>query len=120
MSRPNTVVKVSSAEREQLDSIARSRSFAAFVGAANLTRRRNGAEWDTWILYAPGKTFSDPPLPWVHTVVDSHERLRTGLTDFLDNVVAVAAQGDAASNGQADRFPHLIVVARCCFTALPS
>jgi hypothetical protein len=50
--------------------------------AANLTQRRKGVEWDTWILYAPGKTFSDPPLAWGHTIVGSRERLRNALEEL--------------------------------------
>ena len=47
--------------------------------AANLTRPRKGVEWDTWILYAPGQTFSDPPTAWGHTIVGTRERLLTAL-----------------------------------------
>lgn len=47
--------------------------------AANLTHRRSGPEWDTWILYAPGQSFSDPPEAWGHTIVGTRERLRTSL-----------------------------------------
>jgi hypothetical protein len=50
--------------------------------AANLTQRRKGVEWDTWILYAPDKTFSDPPLAWGRPIVGSRERLRKALEEL--------------------------------------
>ncbi len=50
--------------------------------AANLTQRRKGVEWDTWILYAPGKIFSDPPLAWGHPIVSSRERLRKAFEEL--------------------------------------
>jgi hypothetical protein len=56
------VVKVSSAEREQLDSIARSRSLPHSL--VRLISRGAGMERSgiPGYSYAPGKTFSDPRL----------------------------------------------------------
>jgi len=51
--------------------------------AANVTRRGAAAEWDAWILYAPGKAFADPPLGWGRTIVDTRERLRAELESLL-------------------------------------
>jgi hypothetical protein len=47
--------------------------------AANLTHRGNGAEWDTWILYPPGKTFADDSLAWGRPIITSREKLRSEL-----------------------------------------
>ena len=47
--------------------------------AANLTRRERGAEWDTWIIYPPGKAFGDASLAWGHPIITSREMLRSEL-----------------------------------------
>jgi len=47
--------------------------------ASNLTQRRNGAEWDTWIVYPPGKAFGDASLAWDHPIITSREKLRSEL-----------------------------------------
>jgi hypothetical protein len=51
--------------------------------AANVTRQGRRIEWDAWILYPPGKRFSEPPLAWGRTIIDSRERLRAELDKFL-------------------------------------
>ena len=54
--------------------------------AANLTHRGSGAEWDTWIIYPPGKVFADAPLAWGHPIITSREKLRTELEKVLGSV----------------------------------
>ena len=47
--------------------------------AANLTQRTSGPEWDTWIVYPPGKSFGDAALAWGHPIITSREKLRSEL-----------------------------------------
>jgi hypothetical protein len=51
--------------------------------AANLTQRTSGPEWDTWIVYPPGKSFGDAALAWGHPIITSREKLRSELEKVL-------------------------------------
>ena len=47
--------------------------------ASNLTQRRNGAEWDTWIVYPPGKAFGGPNTASEFLAIPSVSRSGTNL-----------------------------------------
>jgi hypothetical protein len=47
--------------------------------ASNLTQRRSGPEWDTWIVYPAGRAFADSQMAWGHPIITSRERLRSEL-----------------------------------------
>jgi hypothetical protein len=51
--------------------------------AANVTHRGSVIEWDAWFLYAPGKGFSDLPLGWGRTIVDSRESLQADVEKLM-------------------------------------
>jgi len=59
--------------------------------AANVTRRGAVIEWDAWILYEPGKGFSDPPLGWGRTIIDTRKALRADVDNLLHLPTANAA-----------------------------
>jgi hypothetical protein len=58
---------------------------------ANLTHRGSGAEWDTWIVYPPGRAFDDTSVAWGRPIVTSREKLRTELEKVLGSAGASRA-----------------------------
>jgi hypothetical protein len=53
--------------------------------AANLTHRKKGAEWDTWIVYPPGRSFDDTSVVWGRPILTSREKLRSELEKSLQS-----------------------------------
>jgi hypothetical protein len=58
--------------------------------ATNLTKRASGPEWDTWIVYLPGKGFGGGSLAWGHPIITSREKLRSELTKSFESPARVA------------------------------
>jgi hypothetical protein len=81
--------------------------------AANLTHRKRGPEWDSWILYPPGKSFGDTSLAWGHTIVSSREELQSELEKVLES-------GERARTGKQLREPcSSNLKERCSLTTAP-
>jgi hypothetical protein len=58
--------------------------------ATNLTKRASGPEWDTWIVYPPGKGFGDGSLAWGHPIITSREQLRSALEKATESAARAA------------------------------